>query len=80
MHRVSFTHTSRMIYARSITEERGMSRHEQKCAFEKFADISKVLQPLPSAKLAWRNNFTITVFSRFILLASCLCSISVARH
>ena len=63
MHRVSFTHTSRMIYVWSITEEQGMSRHEQECAFEKFADISNVLQPLPSAKMAWRSNFTITVFS-----------------
>lgn len=26
-----------------------------KCAFEKFADIGKVLQPLPSAKMAWRS-------------------------
>ena len=27
-----------------------------KCAFEKFADISEVLQPLPSAKMAWHSK------------------------
>ena len=63
MHSVSFTHASRMIHVWSIAEEQGMSRHEQKCAFEKFADISEVLQPLPSVKMAWRSNFTITIFS-----------------
>ena len=31
------------------------------CAFDKFTDISKVLQPLLSAKLAWCSNFTIIV-------------------
>ena len=30
-----------------------------KRAFEDFADISEVLQPLPSTKMAWRSNFTI---------------------
>ena len=32
-------------------------------AFEKFTDISKVLQPSPSAKMAWHGNFTVAVFS-----------------
>ena len=32
-----------------------------KCDFDEFTDTSKVLQPLPSAKTAWRN-FTIDVF------------------
>ena len=29
----------------------------------KFADISEVLQPLPRAKMAWRSNIAITLFS-----------------
>ena len=58
-----------MIYAWSITEERSMLRDEQKCVFKKFVDISKVLQPLPSAKMAWRSKFTIIVFS---LHSACL--------
>ena len=33
-----------------------------KRAFEFFADIIKVLQHLPHAKLAWHSNFTIAVF------------------
>ena len=35
----------------------------QKRAFEEFTDISEVLQPSPSAKMAWQSNFTIAVFS-----------------
>lgn len=42
-----------------------MSKHEQTCATEKFADISQVVQPSPSAKKAWCStctcNFIITV-------------------
>ena len=30
-----------------------------KCAFEDFADISEVLQPLPSTKMTWWSNFVI---------------------
>ena len=37
---------------RSMTEKQSMSRHYRNCAFHKFTDISEVLQPLPSAKLA----------------------------
>ena len=52
-------------------------RRVSKCAFEKFADISKVLQPSPSAKMAWYSNFIIAVIS---LHSSCLCSLSVGKH
>ena len=52
-----------------MTEEQGMLRHERKHAFEKFVDISEMLQSSSSAKIAWCSNFTITVFS---LHSACL--------
>ena len=45
------------------------------CTVEKFVDISEVLQCSPSAKMAWRSDFTIVVF---LLHSACLCSLSVA--
>ena len=36
-----------------------------KRAVEKFINVSEVLQPSPSAKMAWRSNFTIVVFSLY---------------
>ena len=52
MHAQSKPHTCKAhnIYAWSMTEEQGMSRHERMCASEKFADVSKVVQPLPTLK------------------------------
>ena len=38
----------------------------------KFADInSELLEPSPSAKIAWRSNLTIAFFSLHSMLASC---------
>ena len=47
------------IYRRKSKEDRAPAW--TKLAFE-FSDISKVLQPSPSAKMAWHSNFTIAVF------------------
>ena len=59
-------------------------RNEQRvaeCAFEGFADISEVLQPLPSTKMAWHSNFTVAIFSFFAALCFHLCLrfLSVAK-
>ena len=63
-----------------MTEVRGMLRHGRKDAFEKFADISKVLEPSPSTKMTWCSNFTFAVFLLHSVLASCLHFLSVARR
>ena len=58
-----------------MTEERSMSRHEWERAFEKFADISKMLQPSPSAKMAWSSNFTIALAFAHLVLQGIDCSL-----
>ena len=40
---------------------RGMNE-VSKCAFEKFVDISEVLQPSPNAKIAWCIKLTTAIF------------------
>ena len=50
------------------------SRHEwskSKCAFE---NISEILQPLPSGKMAWHSNYTIVAI--FLLHSACLFAIA----
>ena len=54
MRRVSLAHVRRIVEAWSMTENRDM-------------DKSEVFEPSPSAKMAWRSNFTLAVFS----LTSC---------
>ena len=57
------------IYRRDQRLRRTEVEARTKDAFEEFADISKVLQPSPSAKMAWYSNFTIAIF---LLQSACL--------
>ena len=41
-----------------MTEKRGVSLHKRRVFFNKFVDVSEVLEPSPSARMAWRSNFT----------------------
>ena len=72
MHAESKSHEHKMQNIDVVNDWRGQILRQEwkvlKCAFEKFADISEVLQPLPSAKMAWHSNF-LSLYFRFILLA-----------
>ena len=57
------------IYRRDQRLMRTEVEARTKDAFEEFADIGKVLQPSPSAKMAWYSNFTIAIF---LLQSVCL--------
>lgn len=62
MRRVSFTHVRCIV----VNDKRSMSRrHEQKHAFEKFADISEVLQP--SLGIAWKLHYHCFDFTLSVL-------------